>query len=106
MSLAYDPTIVFTSVSEDVSREIADIVVIPNPASTSMMLRAMIARSAMAAVQIVDALGSVRSTMIVSADALRSGIQVNLSTISQGSYAVRITTDHAVLSQRFIKVDE
>lgn len=106
VSLAYDPTIVFTSVSEDVSREIADLVVIPNPASTSMMLRAMIARSAMATVQIVDALGSVRSTMIVSADALRNGIQVNLSTISQGSYAVRITTDNAVLSQRFIKVDE
>lgn len=104
VSFEYDPTIVFTGVGEDVTREIASVEIAPNPASDVVTVRADLTRSNTATVGVYTTLGELVLQRVVSSDALMQGIPLSLSTMSTGRYIVRITTTNAVFTQQFIKM--
>jgi hypothetical protein len=104
VSFEYDPTIVFTSVGEDVSREIASVEIVPNPAYDVVTISADLTRSNMAIIGVYTTLGELVLQRVVSSDALMQGIPLSLVSMPTGQFLVRITTTNAVFTQQFVKM--
>lgn len=102
IALRKDPTIVFTSVSEDASREIADVVLTPIPASTAITIAANIVRSPAAQISLVNIVGNEVWSASIPSDALRSGVSIDVSEYAPGTYTVLIRTQLGVQSVRCV----
>ncbi|HCN05654.1 MAG TPA: hypothetical protein DIS79_08535, partial [Bacteroidetes bacterium] len=102
IALRKDPTIVFTSVSEDASREIADVVLTPIPASTAITIAANIVRSPAAQISLVNIVGNEVWSASIPSDSLRSGVSIDVGEYAPGTYTVLIRTQHGVQSVRCV----
>lgn len=104
VSFEYDPTIVFTDVAEDASREIASVDVAPNPARDVVAIRADLTLSTVATVSLYTTLGEIVLQRTVTSDELMHGMQMSLQSVPIGHYLIRITTAQAVFTQQFVKI--
>jgi len=102
ISIAYDPTIVFTHVDDERERILASMSVRPNPAGDDVVIHADVAASAWARIELIDGQGSVLLVRDVRPSDLLVGIRCSLSDLPQGIIGVRVHTSNGVATRTVV----
>lgn len=95
VSLRYDPTVVYTTVAEDLAREVYDVSVFPHPVSDVLTIGWNQAVSSSASARLINSIGQTVRSFSGTSVGGRFEWNINVQLVESGLYTVVVQTKHA-----------